>query len=86
MELNFNMNSRTFCLYKDIDSIGPRFSQGGSKDTIVVKEGEILNEMVLEMCMNLATRTDCLGDLLLSGHRIRPYKLLKGVMNLLIFY
>ena len=50
-------NSKTFCLYEDIDQIKSQgLAKGGSlENAIVVKENKIL---------------DCLGDLMLSGFRI----------------
>ena len=68
-------NSRTFCLYEDIDKIRSLgLAKGGSlENAIVVKENKILNdddglrhrhEFVDHKIL------DCLGDLMLSGHRI----------------
>jgi UDP-3-O-[3-hydroxymyristoyl] N-acetylglucosamine deacetylase len=50
-------NSRTFCLYEDIDQIKSQgLAKGGSlENAIVVAENKIL---------------DCLGDLMLLGHRV----------------
>ena len=45
-DLNSIYNSRTFCLYKDIDQIRSQgLAKGGSlENAIVVKENEILND------------------------------------------
>ena len=67
-------NSRTFCLYEDIDQIRSLgLAKGGSLDNaIVVKENKILNEDGLRHRHEFVEHKilDCLGDLLLSGHRI----------------
>tara|TARA_B100001029_G_scaffold172944_1_gene171233 strand:- start:2020 stop:2934 length:915 start_codon:yes stop_codon:yes gene_type:complete len=76
-DLNTIYNSRTFCLYKDIDQIRSQgLAKGGSLDNaIVVKENEILNENGLRnrhefVCHKIL---DCLGDLLLSGYRMHGH-------------
>ena len=70
-------NSRTFCLYKDIDNIRSQgLAKGGSlENAIVVKEDEILNENGLRNVHEFVGHKilDCLGDLLLSGHRIHGH-------------
>ena len=50
-------NSRTFCLYEDIDFIKSKgLAKGGSlENAIVVKDNEILMKMVWEIDMNLFT-------------------------------
>jgi UDP-3-O-[3-hydroxymyristoyl] N-acetylglucosamine deacetylase len=67
-------NSRTFCLYEDIDQIRNQgLAKGGSlENAIVVKENKILNEDGLRHRHEFVEHKilDCLGDLLLSGHRI----------------
>ena len=67
-------NSRTFCLYEDIDQIRNQgLAKGGSLDNaIVVKENKILNEDGLRTRHEFVEHKilDCLGDLMLSGHRI----------------
>ena len=67
-------NSRTFCLYEDIDQIKKQgLAKGGSLDNaIVVKENRILNENGLRHRHEFVEHKilDCLGDLMLSGHRI----------------
>ena len=67
-------NSRTFCLYEDIDFIKSQgLAKGGSLDNaVVVKGNEILNENGLRNRHEFVFHKilDCLGDLMLSGHRI----------------
>jgi UDP-3-O-[3-hydroxymyristoyl] N-acetylglucosamine deacetylase len=67
-------NSRTFCLYEDIDQIRNQgLAKGGSLDNaIVVKENKILNKDGLRTRHEFVEHKilDCLGDLMLSGHRI----------------
>ncbi len=67
-------NSRTFCLYEDIDQIRSLgLAQGGSlENAIVVKENKILNEDGLRHRHEFVEHKilDCLGDLMLSGYRI----------------
>tara|TARA_Y100001960_G_scaffold314371_1_gene378484 strand:+ start:8 stop:925 length:918 start_codon:yes stop_codon:yes gene_type:complete len=67
-------NSRTFCLYEDIDKIrNMGLAKGGSlENAIVVKENKILNDDGLRHRNEFVEHKilDCLGDLMLSGHRI----------------
>ena len=67
-------NSKTFCLYEDIDQIKNQgLAQGGSlENAIVVKDNKILNEDGLRYRDEFVNHKilDCLGDLMLSGHRI----------------
>jgi len=67
-------NSRTFCLYEDIDQIRRQgLAKGGSlENAIVVKENRILNEDGLRYRDEFINHKilDCIGDLMLSGHRI----------------
>ena len=67
-------NSKTFCLYEDIDQIKSQgLAQGGSlENAIVVKENKILNEDGLRYRDEFVNHKilDCLGDLMRSGHRI----------------
>jgi UDP-3-O-[3-hydroxymyristoyl] N-acetylglucosamine deacetylase len=67
-------NSRTFCLYEDIDQIQKQgLGKGGSlENAIVVKESKILNDDGLRHRHEFVEHKilDCLGDLMLSGHRI----------------
>ena len=67
-------NSRTFCLYEDIDFIKSKgLAKGGSLDNaIVVKGSEILNEDGLRNRHEFVYHKilDCIGDLMLSGNRV----------------
>jgi len=67
-------NSRTFCLYEDIDQIRSQgLAKGGSlENAIVVKENKILNDDGLRHRHEFVEHKilDCLGDLMLSGHRV----------------
>ena len=67
-------NSRTFCLYEDIDQIKSRgLAKGGSlENAIVVAENKILNEDGLRNRNEFVDHKilDCLGDLMLLGHRV----------------
>ena len=67
-------NSRTFCLYEDIDQIRKQgLAKGGSLDNaIVVQENKLLNYDGLRNRDEFVNHKilDCLGDLMLSGHRI----------------
>jgi len=67
-------NARTFCLYEDIDQIRSQgLAKGGSlENAIVVKENKILNDDGLRHRHEFVEHKilDCLGDLMLSGHRI----------------
>ena len=67
-------NSKTFCLYEDIDQIKSQgLAKGGSlENAIVVKDNRILNEDGLRYRDEFVNHKilDCLGDLMLSGHRI----------------
>ena len=67
-------NSRTFCLYEDIDFIKKQgLAKGGSlENAIVVRGNEILNDDGLRNRHEFVYHKilDCLGDLMLSGYRI----------------
>ncbi|MDC1476415.1 UDP-3-O-acyl-N-acetylglucosamine deacetylase [Pelagibacteraceae bacterium] len=67
-------NSKTFCLYEDIDQIKSQgLAKGGSLDNaIVVKDNKILNDDGLRYKDEFVNHKilDCLGDLMLSGYRI----------------
>ncbi len=67
-------NSRTFCLYEDIDFIKSKgLAKGGSLDNaVVVKDNEILNDDGLRNRHEFVYHKilDCIGDLMLSGNRI----------------
>ena len=67
-------NSRTFCLYEDIELIKKNgLAKGGSLDNaIVVKDHEILNSGGLRNQKEFVNHKilDCIGDLYTSGYRI----------------
>ena len=67
-------NSKTFCLYEDIDLIKSQgLAKGGSlENAIVVKDSKILNEDGLRYRDEFVNHKilDCLGDLMLTGYRI----------------
>jgi UDP-3-O-[3-hydroxymyristoyl] N-acetylglucosamine deacetylase len=67
-------NSKTFCLYEDIDQIRRQgLAKGGSlENAIVVKDNKILNDDGLRYRDEFINHKilDCLGDLMLSGYRI----------------
>ena len=73
-DLTHIYNSRTFCLYEDIDFIKSQgLAKGGSlENAIVVRGNEILNDDGLRNRHEFVYHKilDCLGDLMLSGHRI----------------
>jgi len=73
-DLNPISDSRTFCLYEDIDAIRNQgLAQGGSlQNAIVVKDNKILNDDGLRYRDEFINHKilDCIGDLMLSGHRI----------------
>ena len=67
-------NSRTFCLYEDIEKIKKNgFAKGGSLDNaIVVKNNKILNENGLRNTSEFVNHKilDCIGDLYTCGYRM----------------
>tara|TARA_Y100000591_G_scaffold324035_1_gene342821 strand:- start:74 stop:994 length:921 start_codon:yes stop_codon:yes gene_type:complete len=67
-------NSRTYCLYEDIEIIKKKgLAKGGSLDNaIVVNEDRILNEGGLRNSKEFVNHKilDCIGDLYTSGYRI----------------
>ena len=67
-------NSRTFCLYEDIETIKKNgLAKGGSlQNAIVVKDKEILNSEGLRNEKEFVNHKilDCIGDLYTSGFRI----------------
>ena len=73
-ELEDVLNSRTFCLYEDIEAIKKvGLAKGGSLDNaIVVKGTNILNEDGLRNSKEFVNHKilDCIGDLFTSGYRI----------------
>ena len=76
-DLNPITDSRTFCLYEDIDQIRSQgLAKGGSlENAIVVKDHKILNDDGLRYRDEFVNHKilDCIGDLMLSGHRIFGY-------------
>ena len=67
-------NSRTFCLYEDIEKLKKiGLGKGGSlENAIVVKEGAILNKDGLRNKNEFVNHKilDCMGDLYLVGYRL----------------
>jgi UDP-3-O-[3-hydroxymyristoyl] N-acetylglucosamine deacetylase len=67
-------NSRTFCLFEDIELIKKNgLAKGGSlQNAIVVKDDEILNHEGLRNDKEFVNHKilDCIGDLYTSGYRI----------------
>tara|TARA_B110000008_G_C16880652_1_gene528753 strand:- start:216 stop:1136 length:921 start_codon:yes stop_codon:yes gene_type:complete len=67
-------NSRTFCLYEDIEAIKKiGLAKGGSLDNaIVVKDNKILNNSSLRNKKEFVNHKilDCIGDLYTSGYRM----------------
>ena len=67
-------NSRTFCLFKDIENIKSKgLAKGGSlKNAIVVKDNKVLNTGGLRNSLEFVNHKilDCLGDLYTSGYRM----------------
>ena len=73
-ELNDIFNSRTFCLYEDIEAIKKiGLAKGGSlENAIVVKNKEILNKDGLRNTKEFVNHKilDCIGDLFTTGYRV----------------
>ena len=73
-DLNDIYNSRTFCLYEDVEMIKQNgFAKGGSlENAIVVKNKEVLNPGGLRNEKEFVNHKilDCIGDLYTSGYRI----------------
>ena len=67
-------NSRTFCLFEDIEKIKKNgLAKGGNlENAIVVKGNEILNKEKLRNSKEFVNHKilDCIGDLYTSGYRI----------------
>ena len=67
-------NSRTFCLFEDIETIKKNgLAKGGSlENAIVVKDEQVLNEEGLRNSKEFVNHKilDCIGDLYTSGYRI----------------
>ena len=66
--------SRTFCLYEDIEKLrNMNLAKGGSLDNaVVVKDNEVLNKDGLRNELEFVNHKilDCIGDLYLSGYKI----------------
>ena len=73
-DLNDIFNSRTFCLYEDIEAIKKiGLAKGGSlENAVVVKDKEILNKNGLRNIKEFVNHKilDCIGDLFTSGYRM----------------
>jgi len=73
-DLTSIFNSRTFCLFEDIEKIKKSgLAKGGSLDNaIVVKDDKILNEAGLRNSKEFVNHKilDCIGDLYTSGYRM----------------
>ncbi len=67
-------NSRTFCLFEDIEKLKKiNLGKGGSlENALVVKNDKILNETGLRNNLEFVNHKilDCMGDLFLSGYKI----------------
>ena len=67
-------NSRTFCLYEDVEKLrNMGLGKGGSLDNAIVVKGEkILNESGLRNSKEFVNHKilDCMGDIYLSGYRV----------------
>ena len=73
-DLSDMYNSRTFCLFEDVEKLKKiGLAQGGSLDNaIVLKGNEILNSEKLRNKYEFVNHKilDCLGDIYLAGYRI----------------
>ena len=67
-------NSRTFCLYEDVEKLRKKnLAKGGSlENAVVVKGNKILNQDGLRNKKEFVNHKilDCMGDLYLSGYKI----------------
>jgi UDP-3-O-[3-hydroxymyristoyl] N-acetylglucosamine deacetylase len=67
-------NSRTFCIYEDIEKLKKmNLAKGGSlENALVVKDNKVLNEGGLRNDKEFVNHKilDCIGDLSLSGYKI----------------
>ena len=74
-DLELFYNSRTFCLFEDVEKIKKKgLAKGGSlENAVVVKDDAILNKEGLRYKNEFVMHKilDCLGDLMLCGNRIR---------------
>ena len=73
-DLSEIINSRTFCLFEDIEKLKKmNLAKGGSlENAVVVKGSKVLNENGLRNKKEFVNHKilDCLGDLFLSGYKI----------------
>tara|TARA_B100000579_G_scaffold287932_1_gene238847 strand:+ start:564 stop:1484 length:921 start_codon:yes stop_codon:yes gene_type:complete len=73
-DLSEIINSRTFCLYEDIEKLRKmKLAQGGSlENAIVVKGSDILNNGGLRNQKEFVNHKilDCIGDLFLTGFKV----------------
>ena len=73
-DLDDVFNSRTFCLFEDIEKIKKNgLAKGGSlENAIVVKDNEIINEGGLRNSKEFVNHKilDCIGDLYTCGYRM----------------
>ena len=73
-DLNDIYNSRTFCLYEDIEKLKEMgLAKGGTLDNaIVIKNNKVLNENGLRNEKEFVNHKilDCMGDLYLAGYKI----------------
>ena len=67
-------NSRTFCLYEDIEKLKKmNLAKGGSlENAVVIRDSEILNDTGLRNSKEFVNHKilDCMGDLYLSGYKM----------------
>tara|TARA_B100000029_G_scaffold503363_1_gene580127 strand:- start:540 stop:1460 length:921 start_codon:yes stop_codon:yes gene_type:complete len=67
-------NSRTFCLYEDVESLRKMgLAKGGNlNNAVVVKGNEVMNPEGLRNELEFVNHKilDCMGDLYLAGHKI----------------
>jgi len=67
-------NSRTFCLYEDVEKLKKmNLGKGGSlENAVVIKNDKVLNEGGLRNSKEFVNHKilDCMGDIYLSGYRI----------------
>ena len=73
-ELKDIFESRTFCLYEDVEKLKKNgFAKGGSLDNaVVVDQNKVLNSTGLRNSKEFVNHKilDCMGDLYLSGYRV----------------
>ena len=67
-------NSRTFCIYEDVENLKKmNLAKGGSlENALVIKDNEVLNNGGLRNSKEFVNHKilDCIGDLYLSGYKI----------------